>query len=210
MTNDNYGVNMTEESNILKIVEEDVLRILGEEESEKVSLESIKSEIKVSNLFLFNAIKELERENLIRSQEDFVLLTKRGRVSAKNIVKKHLVLEDYFKKTRSEREAHETTDILEHYISKEIIDNIKKLSTFKERGIPLTELKLYKESIIADITIPNNELFERIVSMGIFPGERIRLIAEIPNGIIVEIKNKKFALGKDIVKEIQVLEYEKF
>lgn len=200
---------MTEESDILRIVEEDILRILGEEKSKRVSLESIKSEIKVTYLFITNAIKELEREGLVQSQGDFIVLTKEGVGKAENIVKRHLVLENYFKikikRTRSEREAHKMTDILEHYISKEVIEHIKKLSTFKTEGFPLTKLALNKEGIITDILFPDYGLFERIVSMGIVPSEKIKVMYKIPDGMVIYVGGKKFALGNDIAKGIEVL-----
>jgi len=198
---------MTEESDILRIVEEDILRILGEEKSKRVSLESIKSEIKVAYLFISNAIKELEREGLVQSQGDFIVLTKEGLGKAENIVKRHLVLENYFKikRTRSEREAHKITDILEHYISKEVIEHIKKLSTFKTEGIPLTKLELNKEGIITDILFPGYGLFERIVSMGIVPSEKIKVVYKIPDGMVIYVGGKKFALGNEIAKGIEVL-----
>jgi Mn-dependent DtxR family transcriptional regulator len=200
---------MTEESDILRIVEEDILRILGEEKSKRVSLESIKSEIKVAYLFISNAIKELEREGLVQSQGDFIVLTKEGVGKAENIVKRHLVLENYFKfkikRTRREREVHKMIDILEHYISKEVIENIKKLSTFKTEGIPLTKLELNKEGIITDILFHDYGLFERIVSMGIVPSEKIKVIYKIPDGMVIYVGGKKFALGNDIAKGIEAL-----
>lgn len=201
---------MTEESDIQRIVEEDILRILGEEKSKRVSLESIKSEIKVTYLFISNAIKELEREGLVQFQGDFIVLTKEGEGKAENIVKRHLVLESYFKfktkRTRSEREAHKMTDILEHYISKEVIEHIKMLSTFKTEGIPLTKLALNKEGIITDILFPDYGLFERIVSMGIVPSEKIKVMYKIPDGMVIYVGGKKFALGNEIAKGIEVLE----
>lgn len=198
---------MTEESDILRIVEEDILRILGEEKSKRVSLESIKSEIKVAYLFISNAIKELEREGLVQSHGDFIVLTKEGLGKAENIVKRHLVLENYFKikRTRSEREAHKMTDILEHYISKEVIEHIKKLSTFKTEGIPLTKLALNKEGIITDILFHDYGLFERIVSMGIVPSEKIKVMYKIPDGMVIYVGGKKFALGSEIAKGVEVL-----
>jgi Mn-dependent DtxR family transcriptional regulator len=200
---------MTEESDILRIVEEDILRILGEEKSKRVSLESVKSEIKVAYLFISNAIKELEREGLVQSQGDFIVLTKEGVGKAENIVKRHLVLENYFKfkikRTRREREVHKMIDILEHYISKEVIENIKKLSTFKTEGIPLTKLELNKEGIITDILFHDYGLFERIVSMGIVPSEKIKVIYKIPDGMVIYVGGKKFALGNDIAKGIEAL-----
>jgi Mn-dependent DtxR family transcriptional regulator len=198
---------VVEVTDILKIVKEDVLRVLGERKNSKISLESIKSEIKVSNLFISKAIEELKIKGLIEKKDHFFKLTKRGEKEGGDIFKKHLILEKYFKKIRSEKEAHKIAHILEHYISEEVIKNIKKLSTLKKRGVSLIEFRL-KNGLISDIILDIG-LFERIISMGIFPGEKIKIINEIPNGIVIEVKNKKFVLDKDIAKEIKVLEYEK-
>jgi Fe2+ transport system protein FeoA len=134
-------------------------------------------------------------------------LTEKGEERAKDVLRKHLVLENYFKVMRNRKDAHKTAHVLEHYISEEIVRNLKKLSTFKEGGIPLTELKSHIPCLITDITLPCNKLFERIVSMGILPGEKIRLINKSSSGLIIEIKAKKIALDENIAKEIKVLEY---
>ncbi len=197
---------MNKEFSILRIVKEDILRILGEERS-RVSLEILKEEIKVSLSFIYEAIEELEREGLIQSQQSFFRLTDKGEENAKEILKKHLVFENYFKKTRTENEAHKIAHILEHYVSEEVLNNIKKLSTFKEEGIYLTKLKLRKKGLITNIMISDNGLFERVVSMGIVPGEEVMITSEVSNAIIIKIKNKKFALDKDIARKIKVLEY---
>ena len=189
-------------------MKEDFLRILGER-SEMTSREIIKDGIKVAHSILSEAFKELEKDELITIQENFISLTELGQEKAKIILKKHLVLENYFKKTRSSIEAHTAAHIIEHYISGEVINNIKKLSTLKKGGIPLTKFGLNKEGLIAEITFSDFRLFERAVSMGIFPGEKITVISEIPQGIILKIKNKKFALDRSIAKGIKAVEYEK-
>ena len=63
--------NMTKESGILKIVKEDILRILAERKG-KVSLDIIKEEINVFYSFISEAIKKLEKEGLIQSQQGFL------------------------------------------------------------------------------------------------------------------------------------------
>jgi len=196
------------EPDVIEIVKEDILRILCER-SKKTSLEVIKDEIKVAHLILSKAIEELEGDDLIAIQEGFILLTEAGRENAKIILKKHFVLEDYFEKTRSKIEAHTAAHILEHYISGEVVNNIKKLLTLKKEGVPLTKFELNKEGMISDITFSDYGLFERIVSMGIFLGEKIIITNEISHGIVVKINNKKFALDKKIAKEIMAVEYEK-
>ena len=197
---------MIEESKILTIVKEDILRILGERK-EKASLEFIKEEIKVCRSFVSEAIRDLEEKDLIQVKKNFVRLIKKGQIQADNILRKYLTLEKYFEKARSKKEAHKIAHILEHYISEEVIRNIKKLSTLKGKGIPLIRFK-QKEGLIINLNL-NIGLFERIISMGIFPGEKIKIINKIPNAIVIEVKNKKFALAKDIAKEIKVLEYDK-
>jgi len=42
--------------------------------------------------------------------------------------------------------------------------------------------------------------------MGILPGEKIRVMNKIPDGIVVNVGGKKFALGDEIAKSIRVLE----
>ena len=118
-----------------------------------------------------------------------------------------MILENYFKRSRSTIEAHTAAHIIEHYISGEVINNIKKLSTLKKGGVPLTKFGLNKEGLIAEITFSDFRLFERAVSMGIFPGEKIIVQSEIPQGIIIKIKNKKFALDRSIAKGIEAVEY---
>jgi len=193
---------------ILRIVKEDILRILGEEAETAAPLMSLKSEIKVSNPFLREAIEELEKEGLIQSKDELIALTKRGQEDASDIVKKHVFIENYFRETRSGEEAREAADILEHYVSEEVIDNIKKLSTFEGEGVPLTRFDINDEGIITDIRLFDLNLFERIVSMGIFPGEKVRVTNIIPGSVIVEVGAKRFALGGEIAKGIEALKHE--
>ena len=144
---------------------------------------------------------------MLSNDNNFIWLTSRGKTEAKNILEKHLLLERYFEDIKSKKDAHRISNLIEHYISEEVIDNLKKLSTFKGKGLPLVEFKK-EEGMITDITL-NTQLFERIVSMGIFPGEKIEVIGELPNGVIFKIKNKKIFLAREVAKNIKVLAYEK-
>lgn len=195
------------ESDVLRIVKEDILRILGETK-EKVSLKSIKAKIKVHPFFMSETIKILEEEGLISVEKDFIRLKKSGLDEAKDIVKRHLILENYFKKTRSEKKAHRVAHLLEHYVSEEVIKNIKRMFTLKKEGITLTKFKLNKGGLITDILFSDYKLFERMISMGILPGKVIEAIQIIPSGVIIRINNKKIVLDKNIAKQIKVLEYE--
>jgi len=195
-------------SEVLEIVEEDILRIMGEN-PKKLSLEFLKSNIKVSNSFFQEAIKELEKKKLIHLKSNFSELTKDGKLKAKDIIEKHLIVEDYFKKTRDEREAHEAAHIIEHYVSQEAIKNIKKLSTLKEEGSSLIEFVPGRKTMISNIGFSDFRLFERIISVGIFPGQSIKITNETPDVVVIKVNNKKFALDKNIAKGIRALKSEK-
>jgi Mn-dependent DtxR family transcriptional regulator len=190
--------------NILRIIKEDILEALAGE-NRKIPFSLIEPEIKASRSFISKALKELEKENLVQTEKGLVFLTGGGKKKAENFVKKHSIIENYFKRTKSKKIAWKAASILEHYVSMEVIDNIKKLSTLEEEGIPLTEFKQGK-GLITDIVFGIG-LFERVISMGICPGKRIKITNKLPNGIVVEIENKKFALDKNIAKGIKVLDF---
>jgi Mn-dependent DtxR family transcriptional regulator len=189
----------------VKIVKEDIIRIIGEEKSKKFPSKDLKSEIKVSRATISEAIKGLENDGLIEIEEELLELTEKGQAYAETIIKKHSIIEDYFKRKRDRKEAHEAADILEHYISMEVCNNMEKLSTLKEESFSLTESKANQENLITDIECSSGGLFERIVSMGIFPGEKVRIMYKIPDGFVVSVGRKKIALGEDMAKKIRVL-----
>jgi PadR family transcriptional regulator, regulatory protein PadR len=194
---------------ILETVKDDILRIIGENKDEKVSLKAIESEIKASGSFVAMAGKQLEEENLIKIRKGFVLPTEKGKKKVDYILKKHSIIEDYLKGIRDNRDSHKEADFLEHYISGEALNNIKKLSTFDGGSLTLEEFGLNREGLITDIDFSVGGLFERMVSMGIFPGERIKIMYNTPDGFVVYVSRKKIALGKDIAKGIKVIEYAK-
>ena len=199
--------NLCTHTHVSKIVKEDILRILCEK-NRKTSIEILEGEIKVTHSIISEALETLERNGLIAIQENLISLTELGQENAKDISDKHFMLEDYLEKIGNGIRAHTAAHILEHYVSGEVINNIKKLSTLKKEGIPLTELELNKEGIITDITLMDHGLFERLVSMGVFLGEKVKVVNKIPDGVIAKIKHKKFALDKNIAREIKAVEYE--
>jgi Mn-dependent DtxR family transcriptional regulator len=197
---------MDKNSEILKIVKEDILRILAEAR-EAVILDSISEELRTSDRSISEAIEGLKIDNLISIKNNSVSLTKKGNCEAEKIFEKHLFLERYFRDIKNKKDAHRMSHIIEHYISEEVIDNLKKLSTFKGDGKPLVEFKEGK-GFITDINL-DTQLFERIISIGIFPGEKIEKMFDLPNGIIIKIRNKKIFIPRKIAGNIKVLSNEK-
>jgi len=198
---------MNNTTNIQKIIREDILRLLGEVK-EKVSLHYIKAKIKASPDLIDQAFKELEKQKMIDKSDldrNKLSLTKKGEKESKKIIRKHIILENYFKKSIDDEEAHKKAHILEHYVAKEVIKRIEMLSTLKSNDLPLTDIDIGKAVLITDIEIKSSFLFERIVSMGILPGEKVRILNIIRDRFIIKVNNKKFALDIEIAQKIKVL-----
>lgn len=188
----------------MKNVKEDILRIIAER-NRSVLIETAIKELRDSPSVIYQAIKELENEGLLEFHHGSLKLTGKDKGKADDILGKHLALENYFRRTKSEKEAHEIAHILEHYISQEVLHKLQSLSTLKKQSFPLTDLNIGGQGIISDFTFSDYVLLERIISMGIFPGEKIRMTNEIPDGVIIEANNKKFVLGNNIAIKIKIL-----
>lgn len=209
-------IDEIEEPVVLRIVKEDILRILGETGA-KISVNAVKSRIKASGSCVSRAIKNLEEEKLIYVKEDDIRLTESGTEKAEDICRKHTILERYFSRPRKRlkeperrmrrtrtRRAHEAAHLLEHHISERVLDNIKKLMTLKQEGTSLSVCKKGK-GIVTDILL-DEKVFERLVSMGFSPGEHVEIRKKLPNAIIVKVNNKKFAIDREIASGIKILE----
>jgi Mn-dependent DtxR family transcriptional regulator len=195
-------MNTQSDSNILRIVKEDILEFLGEKKK-KTFLSSIKTEVKISRAVKFQALEELKKEKLIKIKGSLAHLTKEGDKKAKDIITKHSIIENYFKERRSKEEAFVAASFLEHYISQEVVDNLKRINALREEGISLRAFK-EKQGLITDIT-SGNKNFERVIGMGICPGSEIKILDKLPDETIIEIENKKFALGQEISREIKLV-----
>lgn len=193
---------MDKKSDTFKVIKEDILRVLSERGGS--SLDSLQEKIRASSSSISFGIQELEKQNLVRSQQLLFELTEKGKKAAQPILKRHRIVEEYFKKTRSEKEAHRAAHILEHYIFKEVSDNIKKLSTFRKESTSLVNIGLFQPRVIIDITVPNTSLFERLISTGIFPGEQIEIVDRIPKDFIVRVGSNKFAIDHSLAEDIKV------
>lgn len=183
-----------------EIVEEDILRVLSENDGE-ATVESISDELISSSVHV--AIDQLLQRGLVRREEQNLVLTEQGEEFAEDLLKKHLAVEKQFEKTQSNELAHEAAHHLEHQISLDVLEGMETVSS---RQSERTSLKGFgpDEGLVADILV-EDELFERLIAMGICPGRKIRVITELPNVIIVEIGGKQLAIEKDIAAQIEVV-----
>jgi len=188
-----------------RIIKEDILRILYEE-GERVLPKELFEKIDAPDKEVLNAIEELISEGLIEySSSKALKLTPKGKIKGKDIFEKHIVIENYFIENRTEARAHNIAHILEHYISEEVILNLKLINSYKNQGIPLLNSSVGFEYFITDIGFNiGDNIFERLASMDIYPGKKIIVSTILPNCIILGMGNKKVAIDKSIAKEVKV------
>ena len=190
---------------IQKIIKEDILRILYEE-GEGIFPKELFEKIIAPDKEVLNAIEELISEELIENSSDKAIkYTPKGKIKGEEIFKKHIVIENYFIENRTEAKAHSIAHILEHYISEEVILNLKLIDSYKNQGIPLLNSDAGYEYFITDIGFNiGDNIFERLASMDIYPGKKIIVSTILQNCIILGIGNKKVAIDKSIAKEVKV------
>lgn len=195
------------DSDRLRIATEDILRILAEQPGKETQLQHLKAEMGPSCALQAEAIAQLEHEGLIRVAEDIARLTPAGEHVAGGILQNHITLEQYLRRGREGTEAHEAAHVLEHYVSRQVVKNITQLEALKDRGVPLTEFGFHREGMVRDISFPASSLFERVVSMGIVPGQRIVVVNRTGDTFIVNAGGK-FAVDEHIAREIEVVAHE--
>ncbi len=195
-----------EHADVLAIVQEDILRILAERDRH-VPLSSIRAEIRVASSCISRAVQKLEHEGLLLDADGTIALTPTGLEKARRIVEKHLALEEYYKRRRSEEEAHEIAHLLEHFVSREVLNTIKKLSTLKDEGVSVVDLGLHRKGLITDILFTDYALFERMISLGITPGAAMEVTHRIPSGLAIRVEYQKIAIDRRIAEGIKVVEY---
>jgi len=123
-----------------KVAEEDILRTLGEKNGD-ASLKSLMEEVQSSGSAFSRAIENIEKKNLIRLENNRASLTDKGIKKADDILRKHLVVENYFKESRGAAEAHSIAHIFEHRLSEEAIKNMESLYNLREKGRTSFEIK---------------------------------------------------------------------
>jgi len=197
---------MAQRVDALEVLKEDILRIAAER-GQKAPLQSIAAEIKAPPPLVSKAVGALHQEGLVSVDDSSIQLTAAGAISAKQILAKHLAVENYYSNRRSDQEAHRLAHLLEHYVSREVSANMAKLSSLRETGIPLRAFGLHRQGLIAEIQFPDHTLFERLVSLGVFPGVVMEVTHSLPTGLVVKVGERKIALDHSIAAGIEVAEH---
>lgn len=185
----------------LKRLEEDILKYIYEHDDKKVEDEKLKKTFQNINGDIDQIVNKLISEEFIIKNDNYYSLTRAGEEIAELIFRIHNEIEEYIKGKALSWNAHQMAHILEHKLTEEQIEKMIKISKFKERGVSLTDFKLLSGTIV-DVTLNNCSIWTKLVSVGIFPGQKIYILNRTTSNYLIEVKNSKFAIDRNLADGI--------
>lgn len=176
--------------------------------------------IKVSKPSVTQMVRSLAKEDMVSFKRfGGISLTKKGIVDARKVLRKHQLLEVFFKKILNikdtfHREAHD----MEHALSDKAADRIcemlnnpklcpdgNQIPLKKNKIIMITELTENAEAEVIFAATQNKDCLERLNSLGLVPEAKIKVVRKIRNGpMIIRVKGSEIILGQDICTDIFV------
>ncbi len=176
--------------------------------------------LKVSKPSVSEMVRKLSKEGLLDFEKyGAVTLTKKGIKEARDVVRKHQLLEVFFSKIlKIKKKFHSEAHNVEHGLSGEAADKLEKvlrnpnvcpdgnpIPTRDGKVVMLRELSLDAEAKILFSTAQKKQCIQRLNSLGIVPQTQIKVVRKIEKGpLILLIKGSEVALGPGICSQIFV------
>jgi DtxR family Mn-dependent transcriptional regulator len=194
----------------MTVSEEDYLKAIYEiTKTKKIArTREIARKMNVSDASASEMIVKLRKKGfVIHRPHKGLMLTEKGKTKAKEIVKRHEVIERFLSDVlKIRKDVHEEAERLEHVISKASLRKMNSLSTIcKGKILRLSEIDSYQIVKVALIRIDTDEILDRLNAIGIVPGAKIEVIRGMVRGpMIIKVKGSKIAIGDDIASRIFV------
>ncbi len=173
-------------------------------------------------------VSRLQKRGFVEVSGDSIKLTPEGREIAKGIVRRHRLAERLFADVFDMKEEfiHEDACKLEHILSEELTDSVctflghpptcphgkpiprgeccKRYSVdIRPLVMRLNDFEVGKEGRIVYIVPSDSSRLNRLNSIGINAGSKIKLLQKWPS-VVVQVEETTVALDPDIAKEIFV------
>lgn len=174
------------------------------------------------------AFKDLVEKKLVDLDSE-AILTKDGLKEAKNCVRRHRLAERLMSDILNVKDPvlHEVSCKFEHGLHYGLEDNICTLlghpqrcphgkpiprgdccsssqKTAKRLVAPLKDLKPGDSGKISYINTHDSEILKKLISMGVLPGNTIKLLHRFPS-FVFEMSGSSFAVDNDLAENIHVL-----
>ncbi len=136
--NDNFYTLTTYIHNKNKITYpmEDYLEMIYRKKKEKITITSLSHDLNIKKSSCSKMIHKLKDLNLIKIEENKILLTSIGLKIAYNLYHRHQVLEHFLKNLNQENFELAQVEKLEHFIDEVTLRNLEKLTNqiIKQNG----------------------------------------------------------------------------
>lgn len=128
-------------------------------------------------------------------------MTKIGEEITILIFRIHNKIEDNIRGRNVKCNAHKMAHILEHRLSEKQIEKMNKASEYKDNGLKLPNFTL-PSGMIVDVDLNKCQIWTKLVSIGLFPGQKIHILNRTGSNYLIEIKKSKFAIDRSLAESI--------
>ncbi|MCL7387769.1 MAG: metal-dependent transcriptional regulator [Thaumarchaeota archaeon] len=183
--------------------------------------------MKVAPGTVTNTVRFLKKKGLVMHQPyRGVKLTDKGRRLAIQVVRRHRLSECLLADILhiDWEKVHELACDLEHSLTEEIIKHLEKVlnhpkrcphgnpiptkcgGIFEEESVPLTELAVGAQGVVAKIVDEHRDVLQYLGRLGVFPGTSIKILEKnlIDDSITLMIEDTRHVLSRRIASVVYV------
>jgi DtxR family Mn-dependent transcriptional regulator len=190
----------------------------------RVKVSELSKNLRVKAPSVVQMLKKLGKKDFVDYDRSGVELTKDGEREAVQVVRRHELAERLLSDVFGHElpKVHERACKFEHVLDKELTDKLDEAlgnpttcphgspiptsngRMSKVRSDELTDIQESGECVV--VTIPEEKgSVERLLSLNILPGEKIKIIEKLPRGaLMVQCGKSQVALSRDIASKIFV------
>ena len=190
----------------------------------RVKVSELSKNLRVKAPSVVQMLRKLRKKNFVDYDRSGAELTKGGEREAIQVVRRHELAERLLSDVFGHElpKVHERACKFEHVLDEELTDKLDEAlgrPTTCPHGSPiptsngrmsriksdeLSDVKERGECVV--VTIPEEKgSVERLLSMNILPGEKIKIIEKLPRGaLMVQCGKSQVALSRDIASKILV------
>lgn len=194
----------------------------------KTAVSDMANELKISPQSVREKLKGLEKDGYINySTDKGILLTDKGTIRAKNVIRKHRLAERFLRDSLGLEwdEVHEEACLFEHIMSEKVADALEKFLNYPENcphGHPIpdkqgiisnikytkmSELSAGEIAKVEKIDETSKALLKSLLALGILPGKKIELqqIAPFGSAFMICLDGVcSYSIGRDVAEKIWV------
>ena len=179
----------------------DILRLLREK-NKSLSIREIMDDTNVDKYESQRAVKTMEKQGLVRFENNNVSITEKGSRKAEGLYRAHKIIENFL---GGGKHAHIIAHTLEHILSDEKVKDIKEILSRKKNAIKLDNVESGFKGIIIAVEEKDPKIIARLLGLGILPGNEFEIIKRRKDSTILFINGRMAVIGTNLCKKIFVI-----